>query len=107
MSAKTNQKPQIPATELRKLGDFCATYTFIESDELLCRSVATLIGRNYDKLSNFSKERLLNFFEALEEVLPALYELQEHLNKPIGDEGMYRDEVSAKQIYAACKRHPE
>lgn len=110
MSAKTNQKPQIPATELRKLGDFCATYTFIESDELLCRSVATLIGRNYDKLSNFSKERLLNFFEALEEVLPALYEIHEKLKQVQNQkekEGIYQDLVSSKDLFASFKRHPE
>lgn len=110
MSAKKNHPSQTPDAAFRKLGNFCSTYTLLKSDELLCRSLTALIGGNYAGLSNFTKERLMDYFEALEEVLPALYELQEHLNKPEEpeeDEGTYRDEVSAKHIYASFKRHPE
>lgn len=101
---------QTPETAIRSLRNFCTSYTFRKSDELLCRSLTALIGGNYTGLSNFTKEQLMDYFEALEEVLPALYELQEHLNKPVEpeeDEETYRDEVSAKHIYASFKRHPE
>ncbi len=110
MSAKTNHLSQKPETALRSIQHFCSTYTLLKSDELLCRSLTALIGGNYAGLSNFTKERLMDYFEALEELLPALYELQEHLSKPVEpeeDEGTYRDEVSAKHIYASFKRHPE
>ena len=109
MDSKATRENTKEAT-LRKLGNFCSSYTLLKSDELLCRSLTALIGGNYAGLSNFSKERLLDYFEALEEVLPALYELQEHLEKPMEqeeDEGTFRDEVSAKHIYASFKRHPE
>lgn len=42
--------------------------------------------------------------------MPALYELQENLDKPEvqkQDDGTYEDEVSAKDMYASFKRHPE
>ncbi|MDP2335120.1 MAG: hypothetical protein Q8N05_01475 [Bacteroidota bacterium] len=109
MDSKTKRENTKEAA-LRKLGNFCSSYTLRKSDELLCRSLTALIGSNYAGLSNFTKERLLDYFEALEEVLPALYELQKPLEKPETqeeNERIYRDEVSAKDMYASFKRHPE
>lgn len=56
------------------------------------------------------RAELFEYLMALEKLLSALYEFQEHLGMPelqIGDESMYRDEVSAKDLYASFKRHPE
>lgn len=110
MSAKKNHPSQTPDAALRKLGNFCSAYTLRKSDELLCRSLTAMIGGNYAGLSNFSKERLLDYFEALEELLPALYELQEWQAGPQnqdGEENTFPDKVSENHIYASFKRHPE
>ena len=109
MSIQSHPSQTSDATH-RKLGNFFSTYTLLKSDELLCRSLTVMIGGNYAGLSNFSKERLLDYFEALEEVLPALYELQEKLTGPQnqeGEENTFPDKVSENHIYASFKRHPE
>lgn len=101
---------KISDSALCSLRKFCTSYSLRKSDELLCRSLATLISGNYAALSNLAKEHLLNYFEAWEELLPAMYELQEHLNRPEPEEvneEIYSDKVSAKDMYASFKRHPE
>lgn len=109
MDSKTKRE-NISKSALIGLRKFCTSYSLRKSDEMLCRSLATLISGNYNTLSNLTKIPLLNYFEALEELLPVLYELQEYLNKPEVQEengGIYRDKVSAKDMYASFKRHPE
>lgn len=109
MDSKTKGE-NISESVLRGLRKFCTSYTLKKSDELLSRSLVTLIGGNYTALSNLSKENLLNYFEALEEILPVLYELQEHLNQTEileEKEGIYQDQVSSKDLFASFKRHPE
>jgi len=64
---------------LRRLRNFCTSYSLSKSDELLSHVQGTVIEGNYGSLSELSKGHLLDYMEALEEVLPALYELQEHL----------------------------
>ena len=86
MDSKTTRENTKEAA-IRKLGNFCSSYTLRKSDELLSHSLTTLIAGNYASLSNLSKEHLLDYFEALEEVLPVLYELQKLLEKPRGQEG--------------------
>lgn len=67
---------------IRRLRNFCVSYSLNKSDELLSNVQGTVIEGNYAYLSELSKEQLLDYLEALEEVLPALYELQEHFNRP-------------------------
>lgn len=109
MDSKTKRE-NISESALRSLRNFCASYTLRKSDELLCRSLTTLIGGNYAVMSNLTKKHLLDYFEALEEVLPALYELQEklkHVQNHEGVEDIYQDQVSSKDLFASFKRHPE
>lgn len=108
MSKPIRKSPTL--TPLQKVAHFCHNYNLKETDELLCRLLAVLIGENYASQSNLTKNRLLDYFEALEEVLPALYELQEKLKHVQNQEGMedtYQDQVSTKDIFASFKRHPE
>lgn len=109
MDSKTKRE-KTKETAMRSLRNFCTSYTLRKSDELLCRSLTTLISGNYASLSNITKKHLLDYFEALEEVLPALYELQEKLKHVQNQEGMedtYQDQVSTKDLFASFKRHPE
>lgn len=109
MDSKTKRE-KTNETAMRSLRNFCTSYTLRKSDELLCRSLTTLIGGNYPVLSNLTKKHLLDYFEALEEVLPALYELQEklkHVQNQEGVEDIYQDQVSTKDLFASFKRHPE
>ncbi|HQT58873.1 hypothetical protein [Daejeonella sp.] len=97
-------------TAPQKVAHFCQNYTLKENDELLCRMLAVLIGENYSTLSNLTKKRLIDYLEALEEVLPALFELQERLKNVQNQkdqEDTYQNQVSAKDLFASFKRHPE
>lgn len=93
-----------------ELHTFCATYSLPECHQLLCNFFRLMASGNYESQSKLSKKQLMDYFLALERMIPALYELEEKLRvlqKEEGEQGTYRDEVSANQIYAACKRHPE
>ena len=92
---------------IRRLHYFCTANTFCASNVQLNRALSTLIQGNYNDMSYLERACLFDYFMALEDLMPALYELLEHLDKPIGDEGTYRDEVSAKDMFASFKRHPE
>ncbi len=108
--ASKNKKDEIKESAIRSLRNFCTSYSLRKSDELLCRSLTTLISGNYSALSNLTKIHLLDYFEALEEVLPALYVLQEKLKNVQLQEDMadiYPDHVSSKDLFASLKRHPE
>lgn len=94
---------QIPETALRSLKYFCAVYSFCSGNVQLNRALSTIISGNYSGLTYSEKAEMFDYFMALEDLMPALYELLEHLDK----EGTYRDEVSAKDMYASFKRHPE
>lgn len=95
-------------TVIRSLQYFCSAYSFCSSNIQLNRALSTVIRGSYTSMNYSDRVNLFDYFLALEELLPALYELHECLNdlkEQAGDD--YSDEVSAKQIYAACKRHPE
>lgn len=97
-------------TAHRRLRNFCSTYNLTQADEMLCRVFTVLLGGNYSKQSNGSRQKLLDYFEALEEVLPAIFELHDTLQKTEnqeGEEDIYQAEVSSQNIYASFKRHPE
>jgi len=97
-------------TTIRSLHYFCIANTFCASNVQLNRALSTIISGNYSVMTYSEKAELFDYFMALEDLMTALYELHEQLDKhekPIGDEGMYRDEVSAKDMYASFKRHPE
>ena len=102
-----NYPSKTPKTALRSLQHFCAAYSFCSGNVQLNRALSTIINGNYSGLTYSEKAELFDYFMALEDLMPALYELLEHLDKPIGDEATYRDEVSAKDMYASFKRHPE
>lgn len=110
MSAKKNHPSQTPDAAFRKLGNFCSSYNFMEADEMLSRVFTVMLGGCYSKQSMHSRKRLLDYFEALEEVMPAIYDLQEKLKQvqnQEGEENTFPDKVSENHIYASFKRHPE
>lgn len=105
-----NPGPQKQPAAHQRLHSFCSSYNILEAEELLCRVFIAMLEGNYSLQSMHSRERLLVYFEALEDVLPVLYELQEQLNgaeKQEGEEDFYTDQVSAKDLFASFKRHPE
>ncbi|MDP3467069.1 MAG: hypothetical protein Q8S11_01965 [Daejeonella sp.] len=102
-----NYPSKTSETVLHSIQNFCAAYSFRSCNIQLNRALSTIISGNYSGLTYSEKAELFDYFMALEDLMPALYELLEHLDKPIGDEGTYRDEVSAKDMYAKFKRHPE
>lgn len=61
----------------QKLDNFCSIYSQRESDELLSWVLVTVIGGNYAEQSDSNKRRILDFMEALEELLPEVYKLNE------------------------------
>ena len=108
MSTPNHQSKQEAA--FQNLRNFCSSYNFMEADEMLSRVFTVMLGGSYSNQSNYSRKRLLEYFEALEEVLPAIYELQEKLKQvenQEGEEDIYQDQVSSKDIFASFKRHPE
>ncbi len=97
-------------TAMRSLHYFCTAYSFCSSNIQINRALNTIIRGSYTDMNYSDRVYLFDYFLALEDLLPALYELQEHLNRPETDEeneGIYKDEVSAKDMYASFKRHPE
>lgn len=101
---------QTPKTALSSLHYFCAVYNFCSANVQLNRALNTLLCGNYSGMTYSERAELFDYFMALEDLMPALYELQENLNKPEAQEGednTYEDEVSAKDMYASFKRHPE
>ncbi|MEJ7780658.1 MAG: hypothetical protein WKF68_13835 [Daejeonella sp.] len=69
--------PRIPETAIEKLSTFCYSYSLPENDELFCQLLTTLISGNYATLNNFSKTCLPNYFDALENMLPAVCMLKD------------------------------
>lgn len=109
MDSKTKRE-NTTETAIRSLHYFCTAYSFCSSNIQLNRALSTIIRGTYTDMNYSDRVYLFDYFLALEELLPALYELQEHLNKPEtqeGNEGIYKDEVSSKDMYASFKRHPE
>lgn len=97
-------------TAIRSLHYFCTAYSFCSSNVQLNRALSTVICGSYTDMNYSDRACLFDYLLALEDLLPALYELQEHLNRTETDEenaGIYKDEVSAKDMYASFKRHPE
>lgn len=94
----------------QKLGNFCSSYKLTKADEMLCRIFTVMLAGNYSKQSNFNRKRFLDYLEELEEVLPALYELQQVQKSGQDEAGLehtYQDEVASQNLYASFKRHPE
>lgn len=59
----------------RNLDNFLSTYTLPESTELLNQVFDYVThGIHYAALNDSSKEQMLDFLEALEELFPAVYE---------------------------------
>lgn len=89
---KNNPEIQDQITALQKLRNFCSSYTPKECDEMLGRLLGVMIEENYSSLSRFSKERLLNYFESIEEVLPALYSIMDKMNNHGNQKGTEQNE---------------
>lgn len=81
MDSKTNRE-NTREYAIRRLRNFCTSYSLEKNDELLSNVFNTIIKGNYAHLNDLSKEHILDYLEALEEALPALYELQEPLDVP-------------------------
>ncbi|MHB1177387.1 MAG: hypothetical protein ACYCZO_03560 [Daejeonella sp.] len=90
-------------------GNSCLVYAYAKSQELL-HYLTVLIGGSYATLSNRIRKFLLHYFEALETVVPVIYELPQDMHTThnlAGEEHTYRDKVSSQDIFASFKRHPE
>lgn len=105
-----NYPSKTPETVLHSIQNFCAVYSFCSGNVQLNRALNSLLCGNYSGMTYSERAELFDYFRALEDLMPALYELQENLDKPEvqkQDDGTYEDEVSAKDMYASFKRHPE
>ncbi|HQS05854.1 MAG: hypothetical protein B7X86_13940 [Sphingobacteriales bacterium 17-39-43] len=61
----------------RCLNNFLSSYTLQESTEMLSQVYNHIEGVHFSAINNSKKEQVLDFLEALEELLPAVYELHE------------------------------
>lgn len=91
---------------LRKLANFCNSYKPDEIDDLNSDLLIALVGQNYSNYTNRTKERLLDFFEAVEEVLPALFDLHDHIRSI--SEGMpqrttFEQEIAYRNLFSLLK----
>lgn len=109
-------EPKYPAEEdqyaikcsaaLRKLANFCNSYKKEEIEDLSSSLLIALIGQNYSNYTNPTKERLLDYFEAMEEVLPALYELHDHirsLSQADMNQLTYEQETAYRSFFSSLK----
>lgn len=80
-----------PEKRYQKLDNFCSTYSQHESDELLSWVLVTFIGGKYAELSESNKERILDFMEALEELLSEVYILNEEQASEDDEKGYGKD----------------
>jgi len=86
---------------LRKIANFCDSYKSEDINELCSTLMAALIGQKYSDYSSRTKERLLDYFEAMEEVLPALHDLHNHLisvNKKTGEQVTYEQQIAYRRL---------
>ena len=83
---------------LRKLANFCNSYKPDEIDDLSSDLLMALVGQNYSNYTNRTKERLLDYFEAVEEVLPALFDLHDHI-RLFGESGPQRTTFDQETAY--------
>lgn len=107
MSTRSN-KANLEAAP-SKLHAFCSAHSLLKSHEELCGSFESFFVGNHASISNAEKKRLLSDFEAIEEILPVLYELGKQL---VAESGQHEvGEVSqsdfSNRLYASLKRHPE
>lgn len=92
MCAKNNVRSTGGELPLSKVATFCKSYSLRESQELFCRATITLARGDFQKIHDRKKAMILDYFEALQDLLPAIYELRyqletEHKNKVlVGDE---------------------
>ena len=59
----------------RHLNNFLSSYTLHESTEMLSQAYNHIEDIQYSTNDNSKKEQVLDFLEALEELLPTIYEL--------------------------------
>ncbi len=105
MSKTNDQSTPSFETAISSLQHFFTAYSFRSCNIQLNRALSTIVRGNYSGMTDAEKAELFDYFMALEDLMPALYELQECLEK--SEESTYSDEVSAKDMYASFKRHPE
>ncbi len=105
-SLKENPDAMKCSTALRKLANFCNTYKPADIDNLSSRLFGAVVGQNYSKYPNRTKARILDYFEAMEEVLPALYDLHDHLlklSKYAGEQATYEQQIAYRRLIASLK----
>ncbi len=74
---------QSPITARQKLGNFCYSYSPEENDEMLGQLFSIIKQEDQAHPDLSSQERLLNYIESLEEVLPALYAIRAELDTDV------------------------
>ena len=61
---------------IAKLKDFCKAYSHRDTEELFCKATLALTRGNYQNLHHRKQALLLDFLEALEKAIPAIYQVQ-------------------------------
>ncbi len=68
-------------TAIGKVDAFCSRHSLIKSDEELRNSFDSFLVGKHTLLDNAARERDANDSDALEEILPVLYELADLIKK--------------------------
>ncbi|MGV3685777.1 MAG: hypothetical protein ACO1NS_09140 [Daejeonella sp.] len=110
--AKDNRDKEVssfPLLSFDQLTDFCSGAPLFKGDEDLRDSFESFFVNDYQFLENVPGEEFLGDFEAIEDILPVLYELGKQLVAEGGQhearEVLLSD--SSNRLYASLKRHPE
>ena len=91
-----------------KLAVFCYSFNREDIKEMQCR-LRRAINRHEDT-DKLGKERLLDYLEALEVVLPVLHEIHRDIISPKGclpKTDTYNNLVANKKRFSSLKRRPD
>lgn len=107
--SNSNSHAKAAPSVLCKFPAFCSAHSLLKSDEELCGSFESFFVGNHASISNAEKKQHLSDFEAIEEILPVLYELGKQLVAEGGQDetGEVSQSDSSNHLYASLKRHPE
>jgi hypothetical protein len=90
-------------SSLRKMENFCHSYDSGEADEMLSRLLAVLRAGSFLNLDQADKESMLDYIEALEELLPAVDEVNRFLTTLIRSGESYQDRLQGRRFVASLK----
>ncbi len=90
-------------SSLRKIENFCCSYDPEETDDMLCKLLSALREDNFLGLDQVDKENLLDYIEALEELLPAVDEINKYLATLAGQVRTFQDHLDHRRIIASMR----